>query len=66
MTTISVTPDAVVTAVAAVPYPAEVAAMKNDSEVVVGVGVGESTSCSVKELESKSGESISSKKMSHS
>ncbi len=49
MTTISVTPAAVVTAVAAVPYPAVVAAMKNDSVVF-----GDSISCSVSELESRS------------
>ena len=51
MTTISVAPEAVVTAVAAVPKPDDVTDEKNDSVVVGGLS---SASCSVKELESRS------------
>ena len=51
MTTISVDPDAVVTAVAAVPNPEDVTLVKNDSVVVTGLG---SASCSDMVLESRS------------
>jgi hypothetical protein len=47
VTTISVAPEAVVTAVAAVPNPVDVDVVKNDSVVVTGL---RSTSCSVREL----------------
>jgi hypothetical protein len=51
VTTISVAPEAVVTAVAAVPKPVDVAVEKKDSVVATGLG---SASCSVSELESRS------------